>query len=177
MATQTYGTVTHMPPELLSEGRLSKAADVCESNQINFGPCVTSCLLTDQTSYLEFCPIHSSCAIDAFGVLLWEMLTGQRPWAGMRHVQIIAHKMRNGSQLKWPSNVHQDFKVQIQLILIICCQSEQPRIVQQPCLPCKPSGVCDYASSKPGWQSFRREILNRSGPLNLNLKTPSKLMT
>lgn len=30
IATQTYGTVTHMPPELLSEGRLSKAADVCE---------------------------------------------------------------------------------------------------------------------------------------------------
>jgi len=30
VATQTYGTVTHMPPELLSEGRLSKAADVCE---------------------------------------------------------------------------------------------------------------------------------------------------
>jgi hypothetical protein len=30
VATQTYGTVTHMPPELLAEGRLSKAADVCE---------------------------------------------------------------------------------------------------------------------------------------------------
>ena len=26
--TTTYGTVTHMPPELLSEGKLSRAADV-----------------------------------------------------------------------------------------------------------------------------------------------------
>ncbi len=26
--TTTYGTVTHMPPELLSDGKLSRAADV-----------------------------------------------------------------------------------------------------------------------------------------------------
>ena len=40
--TDTYGTVTHMPPELLMEGKLTKSADVY-----------------------------------AFGVLLWEMYTGQ----------------------------------------------------------------------------------------------------
>jgi serine/threonine protein kinase len=28
IATRCYGTVTHMPPELLLEGRMSKAADV-----------------------------------------------------------------------------------------------------------------------------------------------------
>jgi mitogen-activated protein kinase kinase kinase 11 len=28
ISTRTYGTVTHMPPELLLEGRMSKAADV-----------------------------------------------------------------------------------------------------------------------------------------------------
>ena len=28
IATETYGTVTHMPPELLSEGRLTRGADV-----------------------------------------------------------------------------------------------------------------------------------------------------
>ncbi len=50
-------------------------------------------------------------AADAFGVLLWEMLTGARPWAGLRHVQIITHKMRNGSQLKWPSDVYPAYKV------------------------------------------------------------------
>ena len=40
--TDTYGTVTHMPPELLMEGKLTKSADVY-----------------------------------AFGVLLWEMYTGE----------------------------------------------------------------------------------------------------
>ena len=47
ISTGTFGTVTHMPPELLTTGRLSKAVDVY-----------------------------------AFGVLLWEMCTGRRPWAG-----------------------------------------------------------------------------------------------
>lgn len=40
--TDTYGTVTHMPPELLMEGKLTKSADVY-----------------------------------AFGVLLWEMYSGE----------------------------------------------------------------------------------------------------
>lgn len=42
-----------MPPELLTEGKLSKAADVY-----------------------------------AFGVLMWEMTTGVRAWAGMSHTQV-----------------------------------------------------------------------------------------
>ena len=41
--------VTHMPPELLAEGKISKAADVY-----------------------------------SFGVMLWEMYVGERPWAGAR---------------------------------------------------------------------------------------------
>ena len=55
ISTGTFGTVTHMPPELLTTGRLSKAVDVY-----------------------------------AFGVLLWEMCTGRRPWAGMMQMQARA---------------------------------------------------------------------------------------
>ena len=54
ISTGTFGTVTHMPPELLTTGRLSKAVDVY-----------------------------------AFGVLLWEMCTGRRPWAGMMQMQVL----------------------------------------------------------------------------------------
>jgi len=70
VATMTHGTVTHMPPELLLENRLSKAADVY-----------------------------------AFGVLLWELHTGSRPWGGLRHAQITAQKMRGEPQdmLQWPA--------------------------------------------------------------------------
>ena len=53
ISTGTFGTVTHMPPELLTTGRLSKSVDVF-----------------------------------AFGVLLWEMCTGKRPWAGMMQMQV-----------------------------------------------------------------------------------------
>jgi serine/threonine protein kinase len=53
ISTGTFGTATHMPPELLTTGRLSKSVDVY-----------------------------------AFGVLLWEMCTGKRPWAGMMQMQV-----------------------------------------------------------------------------------------
>jgi serine/threonine protein kinase len=52
--TTSYGTVTHMPPELLLEGKMTKAGDVY-----------------------------------AYGVILWEMFMGQRPWSGLSHGQII----------------------------------------------------------------------------------------
>ena len=62
ISTGTFGTVTHMPPELLTTGRLSKSVDVY-----------------------------------AFGVLLWEMCTGKRPWAGMMQMQVrhSVHKPRS----------------------------------------------------------------------------------
>ena len=52
--TQTVGTVTHMPPELLMDGTLTKAADVF-----------------------------------AFGVILCEMWSGKRAWAGAAIGNII----------------------------------------------------------------------------------------
>ncbi len=51
--TGSYGTVTHAAPELLSEGRLTKASDVF-----------------------------------AFGMLLWELVTGERLFADMHHMQV-----------------------------------------------------------------------------------------
>ena len=94
VATQTYGTVTHMPPELLAEGRLSKAADVY-----------------------------------AFGVLLWEMYTSKRPWSGLRHVQIITHKMR-ASQLQFPPSMPLLFKAGLALSSMYCgCRKDVWRIL------------------------------------------------
>ncbi len=62
--TQTQGTLTHMPPEVLAEGKVTKSADVY-----------------------------------AFGVILWEMFTGERPFAGMRQAQILEAVMSASSQL------------------------------------------------------------------------------
>ncbi|KIZ03647.1 Mitogen-activated protein kinase kinase kinase [Monoraphidium neglectum] len=52
--TATYGTLTHMAPEVLEHGIVSKAADVY-----------------------------------SFGVLLWQMCVGSRPWAGMSHAAVV----------------------------------------------------------------------------------------
>lgn len=52
--TRSIGTVSHMPPEPLIRGELSKAEDV-------YG----------------------------FGVILWEMYCGRRPYPGMSHARII----------------------------------------------------------------------------------------
>ncbi|KAK9808830.1 hypothetical protein WJX72_004554 [[Myrmecia] bisecta] len=69
ISTGTYGTVTHMPPELLTTGQLSKATDVY-----------------------------------AFGVLLWEMYTGQRPWGGLLQMQIIFHVTIQNKKLEFPAD-------------------------------------------------------------------------
>jgi len=77
VATVTHGTVTHMPPELLIENRLSKAADVY-----------------------------------VFGVLLWELHDGKRPWGGLRHSQILAQKMRGEAKdmLQWQDDADEAIK-------------------------------------------------------------------
>ena len=67
-----------MPPELLTTGRLSKAADTY-----------------------------------AFGVLLWEMYTGQRPWAGMLQMQIIFNVTVQSKQLQFPQGAPQQIKARL----------------------------------------------------------------
>lgn len=66
--TTSYGTITHMPPELLVDGELSKATDVY-----------------------------------AFGVIVWEMYSGTRPYAGLSHGQIL-HSISTGKFLPISSN-------------------------------------------------------------------------
>ena len=40
----------------------------------------------------------------SFGVLLWQMYTGSRPWSGLSHAQVIMQVGNQGARLKWPSN-------------------------------------------------------------------------
>ncbi|KAG2432963.1 hypothetical protein HXX76_008691 [Chlamydomonas incerta] len=65
--TRTYGTLTHMPPETLRDGVISKATDVY-----------------------------------SLGVLLWQLYTSSRPWAGLRHGQIIVMVVTQGAKLRFP---------------------------------------------------------------------------
>eukprot|EP00878_Enallax_costatus_P015719 GHUV01016470.1.p1 GENE.GHUV01016470.1~~GHUV01016470.1.p1 ORF type:complete len:346 (+),score=111.35 GHUV01016470.1:799-1836(+) len=65
--TKTYGTITHMAPEVLEHGMVSKAADVY-----------------------------------SFGVLLWQMVTGSRAWAGMSHMAVVNAVCCQKLQLQFP---------------------------------------------------------------------------
>ncbi|KAK9816932.1 hypothetical protein WJX72_007171 [[Myrmecia] bisecta] len=75
MNTGTYGTVTHMPPELLMEGKLTQQADCY-----------------------------------AFGVLLWELWTSERPWAKQRPHQIIFALTVQGRSLTFPDDTPPAYK-------------------------------------------------------------------
>lgn len=74
-ATSVLGTVTHMAPEMLSEGKVNFKGDVY-----------------------------------SFGVMLWEMYTGERAWAGLRQAQIMLAKMDHRSPaLKIPEGSPEQF--------------------------------------------------------------------
>lgn len=41
----------------------------------------------------------------AVGVLIWQMYTGSRPWAGLSHRQILATVVSGATELEWPDNI------------------------------------------------------------------------
>lgn len=75
ITTKNYGTITHMPPELLTAGAMSTSVDVF-----------------------------------SFGVLLWQMYHGSRPWSGLTHAQIIMRVVQSKQQLQWEADAPSDIK-------------------------------------------------------------------
>ena len=63
-----------------------------------------------------------SHAVDvyAFGVVLWEMYTAQRPWAGMRQAQIVHTVCSLGQQLEFPYGTPSRFEVSCASFLLSC---------------------------------------------------------
>ena len=76
--TSTHGTVTHMPPELLMDGRLSRATDVY-----------------------------------SFGVILWELYTARRAFAGLMSHQIFLKITTEDMQLPFPDGTPSAYVVGI----------------------------------------------------------------
>lgn len=47
----------------------------------------------------------------AFGILLWEMCTGQKPWVGLKEQEIITKVVQNEKQPLFPRDTPAPFKV------------------------------------------------------------------
>lgn len=65
-----------------------------------------------------------SHAVDvyAFGVVLWELYTAQRAWAGMRQAQIVHTVCTLEQQLEFPYGTPQPYEVaSVLLPVVLCC--------------------------------------------------------
>ena len=64
--------------------------------------------------------LSKSADVYAFGVLLWEMYTGQRPWSGLGQMQIIFHLTQRKKRLQFPSETPPQLQVCC-LDIVSCC--------------------------------------------------------
>ena len=55
--------------------------------------------------------LSRSVDVYAFGVLLWEMYTGQRPWSGLSPMQIIFHITIRKKRLQFPADTPTQLQV------------------------------------------------------------------
>ena len=64
--------------------------------------------------------VRPSCDVYSFGVVVWEMISGKRPWDGMRPNQIII-SVSKGKQLEIPS----DWAAEMQGFVSKCLSRDQ----------------------------------------------------
>ncbi len=50
--------------------------------------------------------LSKAADVYSIGVLLWQMVTGSRPWAGLSHLQVSVEVGTNQRCLQWPAWVH-----------------------------------------------------------------------
>ena len=82
--TVSQGTITHMPPELIREGKMHQLADVW-----------------------------------SYGVLLWEMYSGQRAWSGMSYTQLMQAIGYEKRGPLWPDDAPADLAVSSKAVIAV----------------------------------------------------------
>lgn len=63
--------------------------------------------------------LSKSADVYAFGVVLFELFTADRPWSGLRHAEVLHRVAVKKEQLQLPSNAPQPF--QVGALLHSCC--------------------------------------------------------
>lgn len=82
------------------------------TNENNIGPVPAAALLTGTHGTVTHCApellargeLSPAADVYAFGVCLWQMWTGARPWHGLTHAQIVRAVTAEGRALAWPAN-------------------------------------------------------------------------
>lgn len=80
LSTKSFGTITHMPPELLLDGHLSSKVDIY-----------------------------------SFGVIMWELETGQTPFKDLRYAEVMRAIIVEGKRPQFEPDTQEDYVALAQL--------------------------------------------------------------
>lgn len=91
---RSAGTIPYMPPELLSAGKMSRKADV-RSIAVSPHVVVPSARIARHGKQAQAAPLDwlQVCHVQvfSFGIIAWQIFTGQGPHAGMGPMQVRLH--------------------------------------------------------------------------------------
>ncbi len=84
----------------------------------NAHPCKCSCMQMLMYANVHGCKclcalLAQAADVYAFGILLWEMCTGQKPWVGLKEQEIITKVVQNEKQPLFPRDTPAPFKVHL----------------------------------------------------------------
>lgn len=84
----------------------------------NAHPCKCSCMQMLMYANVHDCKclcalLAQAADVYAFGILLWEMCTGQKPWVGLKEQEIITKVVQNEKQPLFPRDTPAPFKVHL----------------------------------------------------------------
>ncbi len=83
--------------------------------------------------------LSKSADVYAFGVLLWEMYTGQRPWSGLGQMQVIFHLTQRKKRLQFPSDTPPQLQVLLFSFLHFTSSAAAPSSPSSAAAPTSPS--------------------------------------
>jgi serine/threonine protein kinase len=87
----------------VSDFGLSRVEDDDNSSSFPFNSCGTAAYVAPEALICNK-KVNSSVDVYAFGILMWEMYTAQRPYGNMKQQQLVEEVVMRGLRPKFPSH-------------------------------------------------------------------------